>query len=99
VAISTDLDRFRLLIGDTNSELPLLNDVEAQFFIDGRPGSVLAAAADACDALATRFAADYDVVLDGQQMDRSQMSKQFGERARELRGRARLAADQPDLAA
>lgn len=86
--IATPLDQFRLLIGDTDSTRQLFNDVEAQWFIDQRPGNVLLAAADACDSLATRFARDYDFSTDGQSFRRSSVAIRYETRARELRARA-----------
>lgn len=91
--ILTDLDRFRLELGDVNEQTPLFNDDEAQYFIDRRPGSILLAVADACDALAARFASDFDVEWQGStdargRYSRSQKSQMYAERARALRARA-----------
>lgn len=86
--ITTNLDQFRLLIGDVDSAAPLFNDDEAQWFIDERNGVVRLAAADACDSLAIRFARDYDIGADGQSLARSQQSAMYAARGKQLRERA-----------
>lgn len=85
--ITTPLDEFRLLIGDTDQARALFNDDEAQWFID-QATDVTAAAADACDQLATRFARDFDFAEDGQSFRRGQMSAAYAARAKILRQRS-----------
>lgn len=92
--ILTDLDKFRLELGDRDGADPLFNDDEAQYFIDKRPGRVLLAVADACDALATRFGREHDFEWQGSQnargkFSRSQMAKAYAEQAKTLRARDR----------
>src|SRR4051794_31493642 len=86
--ILTDLDKFRLELGDINATTPLFNDDEAAYFINAHPGNVLLAAAAACDALATRFAGDFDFETDGQKFNRSTKAKAYADRATALRTRA-----------
>ncbi len=91
--ITTDLDKFRLELGDTDPDAPLLNDDEAQHFLDGRPASILLAVADACDALARKYAREYDFKANGdREFKRSQKSAMFRAQAKELRDRANLEA-------
>lgn len=91
--ITTDLDKIRLELGDTDPARQLLTDDELNYFLSEHD-TVLLAAAAACDSLATRFARDYDVKWQGAGMSargeysRSQMVAAFAERARALRERA-----------
>ncbi len=89
MAITTDLDKFRLELGDTNAEDPLLQDDEAGYFIAKYPTSILLAVADAAEALAARFARDIDFAEDGQNFRASQMHAQFLATAASCRRRAR----------
>lgn len=87
------LDEFRLRLGDVDSNRPLFNDTEAQFFIDEYPDNLLLAVADACDTLASRFASDYDFEWKGSteadgKFSRSQASKQYAAMAIAFRTRA-----------
>lgn len=87
--ILTDLDRFRLQLGDTNAADPLFNDDEAQHFI-ASTSSTAAAVAMAVDALTLRFAREYDVTVDGQSFNRSQIAQvlsKHGERLQDTAGR------------
>lgn len=86
--VTTDLDKFRLEIGDTDSTAPLFNDDEAEYFLDRRAGNVLQAAADACEALARKFARQFDFSEDGQSFKRSQMAAAYRQMAKDLRSRA-----------
>lgn len=89
MTITSDLDMFRLEIGDTDVDPDsdaLLSDDECQYFLDTY-GDILPAAAAACDALSRRFARAYDFAEDGQSFSRSQMSKQYAELAIALRRR------------
>lgn len=84
----TDLDAFRLELGDTDSSAPLFNDTEAQYWLDQRPGNVLLAVADACDSLARRYSRMVDVSTDGQSLKLSQRATSYKEAADALRKRA-----------
>lgn len=84
--LASTLAQVRLEVGDTTSP-GMLTDEEIQVKIDARAGDVLLAAADVCDLLATRFAAGYDFSADGQSFSRSQRTKMFADRARDLRAR------------
>lgn len=87
MAITDTTDQVRLLIGDTDTTAALLSDEEIDWFLSERSDDVHLAAADACDALATKFARAYDFETDGQSFKRSQMSAAFAARASELRSR------------
>lgn len=87
-SVTTALAKCRLEIGDTDSASALFTDEELDVYLDARADNVLQAAADACDALATRFSRYYDFQTDSQRFDRSQMVKAYQDRAKELRRRA-----------
>src|SRR3990167_8626661 len=87
-SLTTVLAKVRMEIGDTDSTTALFTDEALQVFSDSRGTSYLAAAADACDALATRFARDYDFQTDAQSFKRSQQSTAYREMAASLRARA-----------
>ncbi len=84
----TALHKTRLEIGDTDSTAALFTDEELDVYLDARSDSVLLAAADACDVLATRFARAYDFSTDGQSFSRSKMTEMYRQRAKDLRTRA-----------
>ena len=87
-SVTTALDKTRLEIGDTDSTAALFTDEELNVYINARADVVLLAAADACDALAVRFARAYDFETDGQKFQRSQMSKAYRELGQSLRDRS-----------
>lgn len=85
------LTAFRLELGDTDPDDELYTDEQAQYFLDGQPGSILLAVADACDALARRFAREFDFATTSEKrFDRSQKAKAYRDAATELRARAKL---------
>ncbi len=93
--ITTDLDRFRLELGDHPTvDVPegeyvyLFDDDEAQHFIDSHPSSLMLALAAACDSLAARFAKEFDVTEDGQSFKASQPAAQYLKLAATFRKRA-----------
>lgn len=87
-SLTTTLAKVRMEIGDTDSTQALFTDEELQVYLDSRGTDYLAAAADACDALAARFARSYDFETDGQSFKRSQQSKAYRDMAASLRGRS-----------
>lgn len=102
--VATNIDKFRLELGDTPAAhgLPLprpipdpefeaaalLNDDEISYFFAAHPSSVLLAVAAACDALAARFARTFDVDEDNQSFKRSQRAKHYRDMAARFRERA-----------
>lgn len=81
-------DAVRLEIGDTDSDAPLYSDDELDYFLEQRGDAVLLAAADACEALARRFARRFDFKSDNQDFKRSQQSAAYRQLAKDLRDRA-----------
>lgn len=88
-ALTTTLAKVRLETGDTDSTAALFTDEELNVYIDARGTNVLLASADACDALAVRYARAFDFETDGQKFSRSQMAKMYREMAGALRARGR----------
>lgn len=88
MALTEPRDQFRLELGDTDPDAPLLTDEECDYFLGQRADNVLLAAADACEALARRFARAYDFETDNQSFKRSQQSKQYAALAVSLKARA-----------
>lgn len=87
--ITTNLDKFRLELGDVDETDPLLNDDEANYFLAKYdPVNILSSVADACEALAARFARQMDFSEDGQSFRASQQYAQFKAQAAECRRRA-----------
>src|SRR3990167_5599445 len=87
-AITTARDQTRLEVGDTDPDAVLFYNEEIDVYLATRANAVLVPAADLCDAAATRFARGYDFGVDAQTFDRSQMTKAFQDRAKQLRARA-----------
>lgn len=85
--LTTDLAKTRLEIGDTDSTAALFADEELNVFLSAE-GSVLGAAARACEALAAKYARQYDFQTDDQSFKRSQISKAYADKAKELRARS-----------
>ena len=93
----SNLDRVRLLIGDTDSADPQLTDSEVNNFIDERSlvdsGStvgvnLVAAAADAAGAIAAEYARQFNFSEDGQNFSVSQRYSHYSALERQLRRRA-----------
>lgn len=97
--LSTDLDRVRLLVGDTNADDPILSDEEVETFIadrtlvDADTGDTVSinlpgAAADAAGAIAGKYAREFDFGEDGQNFRRAQRVGHYLSLERELRNRS-----------
>jgi hypothetical protein len=81
------VEQFRLEIGD-EGENALFTIEQVEHLLDVRDGNVLAAAADACDILATRFAKEFDFASAArQQFRRSQKAEAYERRAKAIRSR------------
>jgi len=81
-------DAFRLMIGNTNASDPLLSDEEADYYLGNSGENVVLAAAEACEALASRFA--QDAAYSAAALENSQALKadSYMKLARQLRVRA-----------
>lgn len=83
-AITTDVAALRLELGNLASDQ--LDDDQLTYFLDTY-GGVLPAAAAALDALATRFAFDFDFEWKDTSFSRSQVAKALERRAEAIRAR------------
>lgn len=97
MTISTDRDKVRLLIGDTDSTDPLLYDDEVDACIayrqmtddDGADvTNIPAAAADAAAAIAAKFSRRFNFSEDGQSFDIAQRVSHYLSLEQSLRSRA-----------
>lgn len=95
--ITTDLDRVRLAIGDTDTDAPLLTDDEIESLIDYRQientdgdlvANIPAAAADAAGAIAAKFARKFSFAEDGQRFDVAQQFAHYTQLEQTLRRKA-----------
>lgn len=88
---STQRDRIRLLIGDTDSADPLLSDAEIAVYGDGgqlaQANDHLAAAA-CCEAIASKFARRVSLSAGGTSVALDQQARAYQERATRLRREA-----------
>lgn len=95
MTLSTDRDKVRLLVGDTDETDPLLYDDEVDACLAQRAvttsGSttynLIAAAADAAGAISAKFARDFDFSEDGQSFARAQRVGHYQALERSLRTR------------
>jgi hypothetical protein len=96
MTLSTDRDKVRLLIGDTDETDPLLYDDEVDACLaqrvvvttaGGTTYNLPAAAADACGAIAAKFARDFNFAEDGQNFQRAQRVGHYQALEQSLRAR------------
>lgn len=93
----SNLDRVRFALGDTDTSDPILSDAEIEGCLEDRAeldttgGTVFvnipAAAADAAEAVAAKYARNFDFAEDGQRFQVSQRVGHYQALARELRSR------------
>lgn len=87
----TTLDQVRLQIGDTDNTAFLFTDVEIGSFLERHSDNVLLAAADACDALAARFARDFDFKWKDGEFKKGSRADRYAKLAEQLRANAGIA--------
>jgi hypothetical protein len=88
LALATDKDKVRLLIGDTVAADPQLADEEITFLLAQRNGDLYSAAADACDTLQAKYARQADTSNLSLSVSASQRAEAFATLAATLRVRA-----------
>jgi hypothetical protein len=76
------------MIGDTNASDPLLSDEEADYYLGNSGENVVLAAAEACEALAARFARDAAFSAADLEHSPALKAESYLKLARQLRGRA-----------
>ena len=82
-------DAVRFLCGDTDTTDQLVTDEEITYLL-AVEGSTVAAAAGACEAIATKFARQADKALGPLRVSLSQKSEAYAARAKNLRTRGTL---------
>ena len=96
MTLSTDRDKVRMLVGDTDDTDPLLYDdeIDACLSMRGVPTTtggtsynVIAAAADAAGAISAKFARDFNFAEDGQNFQRAQRVGHYQALEQSLRAR------------
>ena len=87
MSLST-LDQVRLQIGDTDTDNALFTNAEIDQFLERHDDQVLPAAADACDALAARFARDFDFKWKDGEFKKGSRADRYAKLAEQLRARA-----------
>lgn len=84
--MASDRDKVRLLIGDTDTNKPLLFDDEIDSILDSRSfrpstggtiHNIPAAAADAAGAIAAKFSRDFNFAEDGQNFQVAQRAAAY----------------------
>lgn len=94
--ITSDRDKVRLTIGDTDSTDPILYDDEIDALLEqrslvttsGTTYNIPAAAADAAGAIAAKYARQFDFTTDGQGFQRAQRVGHYQALEATLRARA-----------
>jgi hypothetical protein len=95
MTLSTDRDKVRMLVGDTDQTDPLLYDDEIDACLSmrgvittaGTAYNVIAAAADAAGAISAKFARDFNFGEDGQTFQRAQRVGHYQALEQSLRAR------------
>ena len=87
--ISTDRDRVRFLIGDTNPARPLLDDAEVAHALVLSTNNILRAAAYACDAIAAKLTRESGISVQGISLTRSLSAEGYKKLATEYRARSK----------
>lgn len=87
--ITTDRDRVRFLVGDTNVNRPLLDDGEIAYSLTLGDNHLLRSAAHACDAIAAKFIRDKSVSVSGISITRNFSASEYKDLATEYRRRAK----------
>jgi hypothetical protein len=88
------LGAFRLELGDLGTDNQLFTDEQAQYFIDKRPTNLLLAVADAADALAARFAREFNFATTSEKrFDAGEKHEHYLKIAERLRDRATAEGD------
>lgn len=88
------LDAMRLLIGDTDSTSPLLQDSECNYFLSLNANTFLAAS-ESCKAISAKFARLADTTVDSVSIKHSQKSKQYADLGASLESKAKIVGALP----
>jgi hypothetical protein len=85
LALSSTKDKVRLLIGDTDSSEPYLQDEEIDFFLSQNSDAVERSALDACEAIIARLSRQVDSSIESISVSASQRVAQFTRLAQRLK--------------
>lgn len=86
VAATLRLSKVRLLIGDNDGSANYeMEDDEITYFLTERANNIKAAAADACQSLATKYSKLASFTADGLNVQNGQRAAEYAARAKELR--------------
>lgn len=83
--LDTPLERVRHLTADTNHADPLLSDAEVSYHLTEQNGDERAAAADACEVIATKLARELDRSAIGLSQSPGRSAEFYMRRAEKLR--------------
>ena len=97
-SVSTDRDKIRLLIGDTDTNDQLLSDEEIDFVITQQP-NVYYSAAQCCETIAGKFGRDVSTTLEGMSIAKRQRFENYLNMANNLRVMAMRALPSQPFAA
>lgn len=86
---NVQLDAMRLLIGDTDSTAPLLQDSECNYFLSLNSNTFLAAS-ESCKAISAKFARLADTTVDSVSIKHSQKAKQYAELGENLERKVKI---------
>jgi len=87
VAITTDRDKVRLKIGDTDMSDPILQDDEIDAALVAWPANLDLAAADSAEAIAAKYSRGFNFSTDGQTFNRRERVVHYMDLAKTLRSR------------
>lgn len=90
---SSDLDRVRFLIGDTDTVDQLVNNEEVNWALGEFP--IYIAAAELSEAIAAKFSRKVDKSVGDLKISFSKQAEQYSKKAKQLRNRGSLAAIAP----
>lgn len=88
-------DQVRFLIGDTDPDDPLLQDEEIDWLLAQSNQNVLAAAAEACQAISARYSRQADRQVGDLRIALSQKAEAYAKRAQEFRAKLPIATGTP----
>lgn len=94
---STDRDKVRFMIGDTDSQDPLLSDEEIMYLLDTKQ-SVQKAAQEACRAIIAKFAREVSYSLGPEKVEASDRLAHYKELLNELKAQSMEANAAPSWA-
>lgn len=85
---NVERDAVRFLVGDTDSDDPLISDEEIAFFLSEFPQSAYHAAAEVADSIAAKFAREVSHSGDGLSYSAEQLQSNYADLAARLRRQA-----------